>query len=140
MPTVAEAGVPGYEVISWNGVAAPKGTPQDVIDTMNKAMQEALAEPELKARSKRSASRRIPARRRSWRTGSSPTSTNGTRSSSRPGFRRSSGLAIIAIGAAALRPRRLRFVYVDGSAPRVLTLGEVRELTYGPPYSHAMPS
>jgi hypothetical protein len=29
--------------------------------------------------------------------------------------------------------RRLRFVYFDGSAPRVLTLGEVRELTYGPP-------
>lgn len=40
---------------------------------------------------------------------------------------------MIAIGAAALRPRRLRFIYFDGSAPRVLTLGEVRELTYGPP-------
>jgi len=49
IPTVAEAGVPSYEVISWNGVAAPKGTPQDVIDTMNKAMREALAEPALKA-------------------------------------------------------------------------------------------
>src|ERR1035438_7124981 len=30
VPTAAEAGVKGYEVISWNGVAAPKGTPQDV--------------------------------------------------------------------------------------------------------------
>ena len=49
MPTVAEAGVPAYEVISWNGVAAPKGTPQDVIDSMNKAMREVLAEPALKA-------------------------------------------------------------------------------------------
>jgi tripartite-type tricarboxylate transporter receptor subunit TctC len=49
VPTAAEAGVKGYEVISWNGVAAPKGTPQEVIDTMNKAMHEALASPELKA-------------------------------------------------------------------------------------------
>jgi tripartite-type tricarboxylate transporter receptor subunit TctC len=49
IPTVAEAGVPAYEVISWNGVAAPKGTPQDVIDSMNKAMREVLAEPALKA-------------------------------------------------------------------------------------------
>jgi tripartite-type tricarboxylate transporter receptor subunit TctC len=49
IPTVEEAGVKGYEVISWNGVAAPKGTPQEVIDTMNKAMHEVLASPELKA-------------------------------------------------------------------------------------------
>jgi tripartite-type tricarboxylate transporter receptor subunit TctC len=49
IPTVAEADVKGYEVISWNGIAVPKGTPQDVIDSMNKAMREALAEPALKA-------------------------------------------------------------------------------------------
>jgi tripartite-type tricarboxylate transporter receptor subunit TctC len=49
VPTAAEAGVKGYEVISWNGVAAPKGTPQEVIDTMNRAMHEVLASPELKA-------------------------------------------------------------------------------------------
>jgi tripartite-type tricarboxylate transporter receptor subunit TctC len=49
IPTVAEAGVKGYEVISWNGIAVPKGTAQDVIDSMNKAMREALAEPALKA-------------------------------------------------------------------------------------------
>jgi tripartite-type tricarboxylate transporter receptor subunit TctC len=49
VPTVDEAGVKGYEVISWNAVAAPKGTPKDVIDTMNKAMHEVLATPELKA-------------------------------------------------------------------------------------------
>ena len=36
-------------MISWNGIAVPKGTPQDVIDSMNKAMREALAEPALKA-------------------------------------------------------------------------------------------
>ena len=47
-PTVVESGV-NYEVVSWNGVAAPKGTPQEVIDTMNKAMHEVLGSPELKA-------------------------------------------------------------------------------------------
>jgi putative tricarboxylic transport membrane protein len=49
VPTVEEAGVKGYEVASWNGVFAPKGTPKDVIDTMNKAMREVLATPDVKA-------------------------------------------------------------------------------------------
>ena len=49
IPTVDEAGVKGYEVTSWNGVFAPKGTPKEVIDTMNKAMREVLATPDLKA-------------------------------------------------------------------------------------------
>ena len=48
VPTVDEAGVKGYEVISWNGVGAPKGTPKEVIDTMNKAMHEVLAMPDVK--------------------------------------------------------------------------------------------
>ena len=48
VPTVAEAGVKDYEVTSWNGIFAPKGTPQEVIDTMQKAMQEILTQPDLK--------------------------------------------------------------------------------------------
>jgi len=43
VPTAAEQGVKGYEVSSWNGFFAPKGTPKDVIDTLNKAMREVLA-------------------------------------------------------------------------------------------------
>ena len=39
----------GYEVTSWNGVFAPKGTPKEAIDTMGKAMQEVLAMPDVKA-------------------------------------------------------------------------------------------
>lgn len=31
VPTIAEAGLPGYEVVLWNGLLAPKGTPKDVI-------------------------------------------------------------------------------------------------------------
>jgi len=49
LPTADEAGVKGYEVISWNAVAAPKGTPKEIIDAMGKAMHEVLASPELKA-------------------------------------------------------------------------------------------
>lgn len=48
VPTVDQAGVKGYEVISWNAVGAPKGTPKEIIDTMNKAMHEVLALPDLK--------------------------------------------------------------------------------------------
>jgi tripartite-type tricarboxylate transporter receptor subunit TctC len=49
VPTVDEAGVKGYEVTSWNGVFAPKGTPKEVVDTMNAAMHEVLALPDVKA-------------------------------------------------------------------------------------------
>ncbi len=50
VPTVAEAGVKGYEVTSWNGIFAPKGTPREVIDTMNRSMREVLAMPDIKER------------------------------------------------------------------------------------------
>ena len=48
VPTVEQAGVPGYEVLSWNALFAPKGTPQPVIDTLNKALQAVLTDPEVK--------------------------------------------------------------------------------------------
>ncbi len=35
--------VKGYEVSSWNGIFAPKGTPKEVVDTLNKAMRDVLA-------------------------------------------------------------------------------------------------
>ena len=50
VPTVQEAGVPGFEVVAWNGLYAPAGTPQSVIDTLNAALQEVLAEPALRKR------------------------------------------------------------------------------------------
>ena len=49
IPTVAESGVPGYEVTSWNGIFAPKGTPTAVVDTMNAAIREVMAMPDVKA-------------------------------------------------------------------------------------------
>ncbi len=48
VPTVAEAGVPGYEVTSWNGIFAPLATPPAIIDTLNKAIHEIVALPDLK--------------------------------------------------------------------------------------------
>jgi tripartite-type tricarboxylate transporter receptor subunit TctC len=48
VPPAADAGVKGYEVLSWNGVGMPKGTPADVIAAMNKAIGEVMAMPEVK--------------------------------------------------------------------------------------------
>ena len=48
LPTVEEAGVKGYEVTSWNGVFAPKGTPKEVIVTINEALTNILAMPDVK--------------------------------------------------------------------------------------------
>ena len=49
MPTLSEAGVAGYEATLWVGVMAPAGTPQSVVDLLNKAINEILARPEVKA-------------------------------------------------------------------------------------------
>ena len=50
IPTSDETGVPGLYMSGWFGFWAPKGTPKDVIATLNKAMREVLADPALKAR------------------------------------------------------------------------------------------
>ncbi len=49
VPTVAEAGVKGYEVSSWNGVFAPKGVSKEVVEKMGKAMNDILSQPDVKA-------------------------------------------------------------------------------------------
>ena len=50
VPTLAEAGVPGYEASAWNGVAAPAKTPRAVIERLNREINAAVAAPELKQR------------------------------------------------------------------------------------------
>jgi tripartite-type tricarboxylate transporter receptor subunit TctC len=47
VPTLAEAGVKGADVFSWQAVAAPKGLPKDVKDKLHGALVKALADPEL---------------------------------------------------------------------------------------------
>jgi tripartite-type tricarboxylate transporter receptor subunit TctC len=49
IPTVGEF-VPGYESSGWTGVGAPKNTPAEIIDRLNKEINAALAEPKMKAR------------------------------------------------------------------------------------------
>jgi tripartite-type tricarboxylate transporter receptor subunit TctC len=49
VPTVAET-VPGYETGTWWGVGAPKGTPADVVDKLNREINAILAEPKIRAR------------------------------------------------------------------------------------------
>ena len=46
LPTVAEAGVPGYEFDTWFVVAAPKGTPRPIVDTLNSHIRKVLKTPE----------------------------------------------------------------------------------------------
>lgn len=47
VPTVAEAGVPGYEASSWFTIAAPAKTPADIIDRVNKSVNKYMADPEM---------------------------------------------------------------------------------------------
>ncbi|RAI45268.1 tripartite tricarboxylate transporter substrate-binding protein [Rhodoplanes roseus] len=47
VPTVAESGLPDYEVTSWNGLAAPAATPPDIVATLNSAVIEVLALPDI---------------------------------------------------------------------------------------------
>jgi tripartite-type tricarboxylate transporter receptor subunit TctC len=47
VPTMAEAGLPGYVDDAWNGVAVPAGTPPAIVDYLSKAIAEVLASPDL---------------------------------------------------------------------------------------------
>jgi tripartite-type tricarboxylate transporter receptor subunit TctC len=48
LPTVAEAGLPGYEAVLHYGIVAPAGTPRPIVDKLNAALREALASEETK--------------------------------------------------------------------------------------------
>ena len=50
IPTIAEAGVPGYAVVQWFGVLAPAGTPPEIIAKLHSATVKALQDPQVKQR------------------------------------------------------------------------------------------
>jgi tripartite-type tricarboxylate transporter receptor subunit TctC len=50
LPTVAESGLPGYDAVLTYGIAAPAGTPQPIIDKLNRVLRTALATDEVKKR------------------------------------------------------------------------------------------
>jgi tripartite-type tricarboxylate transporter receptor subunit TctC len=47
IPTVIESGIPNFDVTSWNGITAPAGTPQPIIDSLSKATIEVLQSPAI---------------------------------------------------------------------------------------------
>jgi tripartite-type tricarboxylate transporter receptor subunit TctC len=49
IPTVAEAGVPGYEATIWLGFMAPAGTPRPIIDKLNAAITRIVSQPDVRA-------------------------------------------------------------------------------------------
>jgi tripartite-type tricarboxylate transporter receptor subunit TctC len=49
LPTVAESGLPGFEASAWDGIFVPAGTPMAIVDRLNAAIHEALADPEVVA-------------------------------------------------------------------------------------------
>jgi tripartite-type tricarboxylate transporter receptor subunit TctC len=49
VPTIAEAGVPGYEATIWIGIMAPAGTPKPIVDKLNAEINKAISRPEMKA-------------------------------------------------------------------------------------------
>jgi tripartite-type tricarboxylate transporter receptor subunit TctC len=48
LPTIASAGLDGFEVIGWNGIVAPAGTPAAIVSKLNAAIQHGIADPQLK--------------------------------------------------------------------------------------------
>src|SRR5262249_40539327 len=50
VPTIAESGYPGFEASAWNGIVAPKGTPDDVVNKLNQAIGEALKSPAVRGK------------------------------------------------------------------------------------------
>jgi tripartite-type tricarboxylate transporter receptor subunit TctC len=48
VPTIAESGLPGYEVFAWNGVLVPAGTPRAVIQQLNDQIRKAMLLPQVK--------------------------------------------------------------------------------------------
>ncbi|MBI3041581.1 MAG: tripartite tricarboxylate transporter substrate binding protein [Betaproteobacteria bacterium] len=50
IPTVAEAGVPGFEYVTWYGLFAPAGTPRDIVAKLNAQVVKILSQPEMSRR------------------------------------------------------------------------------------------
>jgi tripartite-type tricarboxylate transporter receptor subunit TctC len=87
IPTLDEAGLPGFDTSVWHGFWLPKGTPKNIVAKLNAAVMDALADPKVRARladlgqeifppDRQTRRRSLPCRR--------PRSRNGGRSSRRP--------------------------------------------------------
>src|SRR5712672_3915472 len=50
IPTLHEAGLPGFDISAWHGIWLPKGTPKHIVAKLNAAVIDALADPAIRAR------------------------------------------------------------------------------------------
>jgi tripartite-type tricarboxylate transporter receptor subunit TctC len=50
VPTVAEAGLPGFEFAAWHGLLAPKATPPAIVELLNRKLRDTIADPVVAAR------------------------------------------------------------------------------------------
>lgn len=60
LPTIAEAGLPGYQANSWAGVMAPAGTPKEIVQKLNGDIVKALSQPDVKSRLLQSGAEPMP--------------------------------------------------------------------------------
>jgi len=86
IPTVDEAGLPGFRISLWHGLWVPKGTPKNIVAKLNAALVEVLADPGLRARFADLGQEIFPRERQTparWPPYKSPRSRNGRQSSGR---------------------------------------------------------
>jgi tripartite-type tricarboxylate transporter receptor subunit TctC len=50
IPTIAESGLPGYQLVAWQGLVAPAGTPRDIVDALAAQIAKMLADPATSGR------------------------------------------------------------------------------------------
>lgn len=50
IPTFSESGLPGFDLVAWNALFAPRGTPVEIVNLLNAEVAKALAQPEVRAR------------------------------------------------------------------------------------------
>jgi tripartite-type tricarboxylate transporter receptor subunit TctC len=63
LPTIAESGLPDFQMVVWYAMYAPKGTPKPVIDKLSAALQKALQDPEVQERLAQSGAETVPPER-----------------------------------------------------------------------------
>ena len=79
VPTIAEAGVPGYEATTWTGIVAPVGMPRAIVMRLNAELNKSLLLPRSRKKSRRSAPSRQAARPSSLASSSARSMRNGPR-------------------------------------------------------------
>ena len=77
VPTVMEAGIPDFDVTTWNGLVAPAGTPRAIVAKLEAAALDALKDPEVAARFDKVGATVAPLAVRTSRSSTSPRSRAG---------------------------------------------------------------